>query len=180
MFNLFRKNEPIKAIIIQSSKTASKIDYISPTIEEKEIVLFLLLMYARIYRNCCSFFKTYRNDLNNSFKDIPKGSTPESIGYESITSSLIDLYNMADSKDKPTKFNLRKGKFGYSIYVGDMSTVNPNLYFHCSSLLFLNRIGNQKRYLDCLIDLANEIDNKNITMMQGVEIPRKIMEKNFR
>lgn len=180
MFNLFKKKEPIKAIIIQNSKTASKIDFISPAIEEKEIVLFLLLIYARIYRNCCSYFKTYKNDLNNSFKDLPKNSTLESIGYKSITSSLIDLYNMNNANDKPTQFNLRKGKFGYTIYVGNMSTVNPNLYFHCSSLLLLDKIGNQERYLDCLIDLANELDNKNITMMQGVEIPRKIIEKSFR
>lgn len=179
MFNLFKKNEPIKAIIIQSSKTASKIDYISPTIEEREIVLFLLLMYARLYRNCCSFFKTYKNDLNNSFKDLPKGSTPDSIGYTSITSTLIDVYNISGAKHMPTKFNLRKGKFAYTIFVGNMSTVNPNLYFHCASLLFLDSIENQERYLDCLIDLANELDNKNISMMQGVEIPSKIVEKNF-
>lgn len=180
MFNLFKKNEPIKAIIIQSSKFASKIDYISPTIEEKEIVLFLLLIYTRIYRNCCSYFKTYKNDLNNSFKDIPKGSSLQSINYEFVTSSLIDLYNMTDSKDKPTNFNLQKGKSGYSIFVGNMSTVNPNLYFHCSSLLFLDKIKNKERYLDCLIDLATELNNKSISMNQGVEIPRNIIAKNFK
>lgn len=86
---------------------------------------------------------------------------------------------MTDSRHKPTKFNLRKGKIGYSIFVGGMSTVNPNLYFHCASLLFLNKIKNQKRYMDCLIDLANDLNNKNITMKQGVEIPTKIVEKNF-
>lgn len=179
MFNLFKKNEPIKATIIQGSKYASKINYISPTIEEKEIVLFLLLVYARIYRNCCSFFKIYKNDLNNSFKDIPKESTLESINYESVTSSLIDLYNMTDSRNKATQFNLQKGKFGYSIFVGNMSTVNPNLYFHCSSLLFLDKIKNKERYLTCLIDLATELNNKSISMNQGIKIPENIIAKNF-
>lgn len=152
---------------------------ISPDIEEKEIVLFLLLIYARMYRNCYSFFKTYKDDLNNGFKDIGKGAKFEEVGYETVTESLIKLYNIGKSNEKKTTFSLLKWPAHYSINVGSMKTINPNLYFYCASLLLLPKIKNKEKFLHCLIDIANACSNKRISMSEGVSIPKKIVDSNY-
>ena len=181
LFGLFKKpEEPIRIILNQSSGSASEIEYIAPHVGDIEIVWFLLLIYTRMYKNCSSFFKTYKDDLNNSFKDIPKNSSFESMEYELVTSQLIEIYNIGESLNKNTKMTLQKGKTGYSIFVGDMATKNPNLYFHCANLLLLPKIKDQIKYLNCLIELANKLNNKSISVMDGIELPKRILANHYK
>lgn len=180
LFGLFKKTEePIRIILNQSSASASKIEYLASNVGDIEIVWFLLLVYARMYRNCSSHFKIYKDDLNNSFKDIQKNSSFESMDYELITSQLIEVYNIGESLDKNTQMTLRKGKAGYSIFVGNMATKNPNLYFHCASLLLLPKIKDKIKYLNCLIDFSNKLNNKPISIMDAVELPKRIIANNY-
>jgi hypothetical protein len=180
MFNLFhRNNEIIKTSINQTSNHASKMEFISTSIKEKEIVLFLLMIYARMYRNCCTFFKEYKNDLNDGFKDIEKNTSFEDIKFEHTTKLLIQLYNISSSKNKTTNINLRKWSTHYSIYVGRLSTINPNMYFYCAGLLMLDKINNKDVFLNCLIDMANTLNNRKISLKESLTIPSNIVDRNY-
>jgi hypothetical protein len=180
MFNFFhRNNEIIKTSISQTSRYSCQIDYISTSVDEKEIVLFLLMVYARMYRNCCMFFKDYKNDLNDGFKDIDKNTQFEQIQFEQTTEMLIKLYNISESKEKITKINLRKWTNHYSIHVGKLSTINPNMYFYCASLLLLDKIQNKETFLYCLIDIANSLSNRTISVAEGLSIPLNIVNKYY-
>ncbi|MBK9258009.1 MAG: hypothetical protein IPM42_21365 [Saprospiraceae bacterium] len=181
LFGLFKKHEePIRLILNQSSTSASRIEFIEQNVGDIEIVWFLLLIYARLYKNCCSFYKSYKDDLNNIFQNIPKNSPFESLNYEINTTKLIEINNISNYFNKKNaKINLRKGKNGYFISVGHYVTKNPTLYFHCASLLLLPKIKDKSKYINCLTDLANLLNNKPISIMEAVEFPERIISNNY-
>lgn len=180
MFSFFRKKERIKVDISQISKDHCKILKISSDIQEKEIVLFLLLIYARMYRNCFSYFKLYKDGLNNIFKGVSKEQKFEDFDYVFKIEKLINIYNVGESNETVTTISLLKWPKHYSINVGYMKTTNPNLYFYCASLLLLPKINDKNKFLHCLIDLAKACDNNDISMTDGINLPSEIVNMYYR
>jgi len=185
--NIFKKTPIIKSSIYQIKYTLSNIEYLSSEIKENEIVLFLLLIYARIYKNCYMQQNSYKDDLNNLLfameKDILSGSHVLK-GYAEFIlyiTTLIKINGINKKQDIPTKINLNKIKSNYILYFGYISdtTIDPFLHLYSAILLFQNKINDKIKFIYCFIDLANRIHSRNITIMEAVNIPYYVMNNHY-